>query len=266
MYLKKWKGNAENFHNQKCYAWMASRIQPFQPKRILDIGCGEGAGIIALAQSLMTTWILSLDDNKYCLDEAKNRCESNALNPELISRLDISAEEREHHISVIPKELHFASRITLVEGDFLWDKELLQFINALPKFDAITVWLLGTYDIKIECSNIAHLKAFTEIGKYRLLAHERIYQLADRILNPGGLVHFVDRGISTDMEKLKALSLAEHSDLSAETNLSLREYDVFDYRETYGVNRITMEKRFSVDSVVDGKESLALTSIISVKR
>lgn len=62
MYLERWKKNAENFRNQNCYSWMASRIQQFKPKQILDIGCGDGSGIIALATALPSASILSLDD------------------------------------------------------------------------------------------------------------------------------------------------------------------------------------------------------------
>lgn len=264
-YLDRWKANAENFRSQNCYEWMASQIQPFQPKRILDIGCGDGSGIIALSSVLKSPQILSLDDNPECLAHARDRCASSGLKPDCIDRFVFSAEGQSHLISTAHNKFRFESPITFIEGDLLWDKELLEFILALPKFDAITVWLLGTYDIKIECSNIAHLRAFSEVGKYRRLSHERIYHLADKILRPGGLIQFVERSISTDAKRLREMNEMEHSDLSAGTGLRLREYGMMNYLEAGGKTRVTMVACHSEGSVVKDETPLALSSIIAVK-
>jgi SAM-dependent methyltransferase len=264
-YLERWKANAENFRSQGCYEWMASQIQPFQPKRVLDIGCGDGSGIIALSSILKSPQILSLDDNRECLEHARDRCVSGGLKPDCIDRFVVSAQGQSHLISTAHSKFRFESQITLIEGDLLWDKDLLEFILALPKFDAITVWLLGTYDIKMECSNTAHLRAFSEVGKYRHLSHERMYQLAGQILKPGGLIHIVERGISIDADKLREMSVEEHSDLSAGTGLLLQAYAMRNYTEASGTNRVTMENRHSANSAVQSQTPLALSSIISVK-
>lgn len=48
IYDRNWQKNAAHYASQGCYEWMASLLKPFAPKRILDIGCGEGSGILAL--------------------------------------------------------------------------------------------------------------------------------------------------------------------------------------------------------------------------
>jgi tRNA G46 methylase TrmB len=265
MYLEGWKTNAEHFQNQNCYDWMASQLRPFQPKQILDIGCGDGAGIIALATVLEGSRILSLDDNSSCLNLAKERCESIGLNPDLINRFSVSTNGQKHQIATIQNRLRFESRITLIEGDILWDDELLNFMQALPKFDAITVWLMGTYAIKIDCANIARLRAFSEVGKYRRIVNQRAYQLGDKILKPGGLIHIVNRGIATDRINFKELTINEHSELSAGTTLKMLHFEMRDYKEAADNTRITMENRLLENSVIDNKTPLALSSVISIK-
>lgn len=265
MYLNRWKTNAENFRKQNCYDWMTSQIQPHQPKQILDIGCGDGAGIISLATSLKDSRILSLDDNYECLNLAKERLISIGLKPDLINRFSVSTDEKKHRITPLKNKLRFEDRITLIEGDVLWDEELLNFLPALPSFDAITVWLIGTYDIKLECANISSYKAFSEIGKYRRLVHQRVYQLGDKILKSGGLIQIVERGIATDKVKLKNLTIDEHSNLSAGTSLKIQQYEIQDYTEAASTTRITMENSLPENSVVNNQTSLALTSVVSIK-
>ena len=157
----------------------------------IDIGCGDGSGIIALSKSLESVSILSLDDNSQCLHLAQSQCKSNGLSTELIERLVASARTKTHQLAIVPGNLRFTTQITLLEGDVLWDEELVAFIES-AKFNAITVWLLGAYDSKEVNAQTSLISehSLRLLGDYRRITHQRIYQIAERILKPGGIITF----------------------------------------------------------------------------
>src|SRR5437762_1744913 len=60
LYSEMWECNASNIEMQGGYEWMASLLKPYNPSRILDIGCGCGNGIAALFKQFPAAKIVSL--------------------------------------------------------------------------------------------------------------------------------------------------------------------------------------------------------------
>jgi len=53
-YAKKWKTNSSCFERQGCYAWMTKIATSGSPKKLLDIGCGDGCGLKSILQDTST--------------------------------------------------------------------------------------------------------------------------------------------------------------------------------------------------------------------
>ena len=86
-YAKQWQTNSENFNKQDCYRWMANLLKPYNPTRILDIGCGTGTGLLALLAELPTASILSIDENSKCISITKNNLQSIRIDVTILNRI-----------------------------------------------------------------------------------------------------------------------------------------------------------------------------------
>ena len=51
MYVERWSKSSDNFQGQGCYSWMAAQLSRYSPKFILDVGCGDGIGLMALYET-----------------------------------------------------------------------------------------------------------------------------------------------------------------------------------------------------------------------
>lgn len=140
---------------------MASLLKPYSPEVLLDVGCGDGTGLLALkAECSPTSRIISFDDNLFCLRKAHAQITGCGLKAKLIERFSqAEAGESFHRVAVQPGKLPMLiddADITLIQADAIWDSEFKSFLARMPKFDAITVWLIGTHDLKPQCRNFPH--------------------------------------------------------------------------------------------------------------
>jgi len=138
-YINKWKNNAKAFDAQKCYSWMAQKILTNQIKLILDIGCGDGAGLQALLSKNYNNQlkIIAIDENLDCLKEAQRKLLSKDYSTELIERCDIIHDNKYHgynfkSIDKVPEQ-----QVTLIHSDLLSDPYIEPYLNSIGKFDAI---------------------------------------------------------------------------------------------------------------------------------
>jgi SAM-dependent methyltransferase len=247
---------------------MASQLAAYVPKSILDIGCGSGDGIMALkAACAPNARIISCDDNPHCLEAARAKIASCGLSVEVINRLyQRVAGDEFHEMAVAAGKLQMlqgGADVTLVQADLIWDSEFLQFLKNRTKFDAITVWLIGTYDLKPQCLN---LKPKVEGGMYRLMVQNKIYELGNEILRVGGVLQVVDRGESPKEEYLIKETIDSHKEQAQGTSLEVIGHNFKDYEELLGPEGgVPMVRTLGKSMRVPEHDKLAINSVISIK-
>ena len=214
-YALNWSKHAERFRSAGHYVWMAGFLEQFG--RVLEIGTGEGSGTIAIFQNGST--VISVDHNPICQDVAEARLVDTGIPVSRERCSKINADEKGFRVTYAAPQLEIVDgEVLLIEGDVGNDdeKELEEWLFTLPRFDAIACWNIGTY-------TALHSSVGTPV-EYRLRTQNVVYELADRILRPGGVLHIVDRGpvsseanLENDTEGL----LECHRDQASVTSLSV---------------------------------------------
>lgn len=72
------------------------------------------------------------------------------------------------------------------------DPYLEQALRADGPFDAVTIWLTGSHPFRLLNAACVGRGAVDETD-LNLFLQNRVYELADQILRPGGVLQFVDR-------------------------------------------------------------------------
>ncbi len=267
MYIALWERSANYFGDQGCYKWMGSILAKYLPNLVLDIGCGNGDGIVAIKQACPSSRIISCDDNAYCLQTTQDRIKAMGLNVELIRRLrQRSAGDGYHQMEAVAGILKTPTElidISLIEADIIWDKEFRDFLKTLAKFDAITVWLIGTYHLKPECRNLG---SKVEAGIYRLKVQNSVYTLADQVLRVGGVLQIVDRGELPREKHLIDETYESHREQAEGTSLEVVQVDFIQYEELSNGTGVSTIRTLGLSGRMPEHNQLAMNSVISIKR
>lgn len=267
VYARNWRKNAQDFVAQGCYQWMSSLLFKYSPKKILDVGCGEGSHIISMLKcgSDSDIEILSLEENPECINKSIGNLENAGCKPAAIRRMQVVAQdEKNYYIGIEQGKLTKQSNILLVEADILLDdSDLLKFLGEMAPFDAVTVWLIGTHMARQNCLNLAQLNIRSN-GEYRLRVQNKIYEISDMLLRPGGILQIVDRTEVPD-EESKEDFMRAHKEQASVTSLVVKEIDHIIYNESEGARRVTMKPTLGTSGQVRDLSRVAMTSIISQK-
>jgi SAM-dependent methyltransferase len=261
-YRDHWQHNARHIESQGCYDWMAAQLDALQPRKILDIGCGVGSGLLALLDRFSPA-IVALEENADCLDTT---CEAVAAAGRPVTgivRLFYHEHpDGTHDLLIDQGPIKIERAITVVHADLLLDDgKLHDLLMREAPFDAVTVWLMGTYKFRESCRNLSNL-GIEGGGDYRLHVQNKAYELADKILRPGGWLHIVDRGEVPNPE-LRDDLIRSHQDQASPTRLEFHRFTLRPYEEitTNGI-RLQITPRTS-GRTVEKIEQMALLSIIS---
>ena len=266
-YCSYWSHNARTFDQQGCYEWMASKLTPYAPKRVLDIGCGTGEGLKALLRIGVES-VVCLEENFDCIKASEAALHEDGVKVSVVPRIGYVEQEDGTHDFMIEQDESISEQgtATLVHADpFLLqvDQPLKKFLETAPRFDAVTVWLIGTHDVRRSCRAIKNLP-IKDARDYRLCLQNKIYELADEVLVPGGVLHLVDRGIVPDTEQLREMSFKMHMEQAEVTSLVPTEFDFILYSEPtlrgVGMTGLNTENPAIKD---DGRR--AMHSMISLK-
>lgn len=265
-YCEAWKQNSAEIERQNGYRWMAAQLQPYHPKRILDIGCGLGQGVLALARTFDQCSIITLDENPVTLKIAYELAVRSGLKSLYTERISVNddAQNDGYYLTHTLEEVQTTCEgIHFIESDFLSDISGMKWLAEGPQFDAVTLWLIGTHLLKGKCLNLQNVKLQTS-QDYRLYLQNRTYEFADNVLKRGGVLHIVDRGESPAEESLRQCLMEAHREQAEPTSLQVKELRDFPYRET--------DKRGAVPMIhslgLSGRKpeyGTALISIISEK-
>ena len=227
-YLKKWTVDSNYFKEKNYYNWMTEKLYScLTPKRILDIGCGTGNGIIELLKNNNIEQIISIEDNTECIKQSLENIKKITSDVSVIYRGKENISKKGLYfvdysdISEIPD-----SKVILIEGDILLDSILINFLLK-QKFDAITCWLIGTH-----ISKNSHIKLFNLIqsnSDYRLRIENKLYEIADKVLNENGVLQIVDRIGYIPSEEYKNSIRESHEDQASVTELNIYKIDFLEY-------------------------------------
>lgn len=269
-YLENWRTNAASYATQGCYTWMAAQLEPFHPRRILDIGCGDGTGILHLARAFGREnglTLFSTEENHSCIQAARQRLADEGLGVSITRRYEWEVRSpKTHALRTFFGRLPVPHGICLVEGDLIIDEELEDFLAGLEKFDAVTVWLIGTHLVRHECYNLSQLE-LRETSDYRLWVHRKAYPVADKVLRAGGVLHIVDRGEVPSSELLVDDILAGHRSMAEgmKTSLHVTGCTWMEYSEPDDDRRIAMKPTPGASGRMADLSKLAMRSVLAVK-
>ena len=233
-YRDYWSSNSAHMEKQGCYAWMAEQLRPLRPSRVLDIGCGTGEGLLALL-SAFGPEIVSLEENGACIQHASDAIATAGYAVEPVYRLAyVEHSDGTHEIARDDEPIAVSKRVAIVHADpLLNDPPLTRFLEAAPLFDAVTVWLIGTYMMRRSCRSLASL-GIADGSDYRLRVQNQVYEIADRVLRPGGWLHVVDRGEPPCTPALRNDLLDSHRAQAEPTSLEVFALDYREYTEPKG--------------------------------
>lgn len=267
-YRDSWQHNAATFSDQKCYSWMVDHLKRYSPKRILDVGCGTGEGIIALLDSGVDR-IISLEENFDCIVTTADKLRTRSRNAKIIPRLGYLEDKTGRHDLIVNNEpvLEGDGSVSLIHADLLvlqGDASLNAYFRDAPKFDAVTIWLSGTYEMRRSCKTLDFIP-ITSPREYVLQLQNRVYELADSILKVGGVLQVVDRGLVIESDAIKEMLLDGHRDQASVTTLEVSELDFMIYSEPLKKG-ISMVKGASDKSGIVDDGRRAMHSVISIKR
>ena len=226
-YLRNWKKDSDHFLEKGYYKWMAEELWKYvNPKTLLDIGCGNGNAIIQLLKSFPSLEkVIAIEINAKCIEKTKNNLEKSGYEVEVIKRNHPKCEDKNKGLfkNVFDDidDLKLTSKITIIEGDMHNDDNLYDFLSKNLKVDAVTCWLIGInhsiqrnidFTFKYECSD----------SNYRFLVQNKVYEIADLVLNSDGILQIVDRIPCAAIGEAETQIRKSHEDQASVTKLKIR--------------------------------------------
>ena len=264
VYARNWVGTAQHNYEDNVYHWLAEALAGYSPKRILDVGCGSGHGLVALREVLgPDTQIVALDENRSCLRTARNTLRKHGIDATIVERMAVSSGPGGYDHVADPLTIDPAAPCVLIEADVCNDPHLLTALQASDPFDAVTVWLSGVHMMR-QFNVKVRERGVDSDGAHRLYVQNATYELADTVLRPGGVLQVGDRGQTPDTPLLRDDTLRAHADQASVTSLRVqgltyRPYDLPDQRRT------PMVFTLGQAGLIPTSFTVAITSVISEK-
>jgi SAM-dependent methyltransferase len=264
VYARNWRATAQHHFDGRVYHWLAEQIAGAQPRRILDVGCGSGHGLVALREVLGTDLqITAIDENRSCLQEARETLRRNGVDADVINRMSIARTSGGYDHVAEPLSLPSDAACALIESDVCNDPYLQPALAAFGPFDAVTIWLTGVHMLRQENVNV-QARGIDSDGAHRLYVQNATYELADTILRSGGVLQVGDRGLAPESPLLRADVLQAHGHQASVTSLRVRSltYRLYDEPNT---GRTPMRLTPGTSGLVPVGSQIAVLSIISDK-
>ena len=264
VYAKHWSRTSELHFDERLYHWMAERLSPFAPSKIFDVGCGSGHGLIALFETFgREIQVVSVEENASCVTIAENTLAMTGVPTKKILRLEVFHSGSGYFFKAGPVPTPFRSGCTLIEGDVCNDPRLIEALLASERFDAVTVWLSGTHMMRPQHADIQRNNIKSD-GSHRLYVQNSTYDLAERILRPGGVLQVVDRTEVPDTDLMRDDMLDAHREQASTTSLKVMSLDYLRYKEP-AESRMPMKITPGLSGRMPDRPDIAITSVISQK-
>jgi len=258
-YVQSWAVNAQNHASQDHYSWMAERVTGH--RRTLEIGCGTGQSTLALLASGHK--VICVEENPCCIRSTSEALEIQGYKVKVLFRATALA------VTAIAYRLQYReisdaqeADCLIIEGDALYDPGLMKWLMAQPKFDSVVCWLLGTHNAR--GGNVSIDKSLVKTPKdHRLLVQNLVYELADDVLRPGGILNVIDRGAVPGSHEIQRDVIDGHLDQASVTSLQFRALEFTAHLESNATGSMQMTR--PVKSSLAAASRSALISVTFYK-
>lgn len=208
-YAHAWATNSGHYEARGYYAALTGDcMAALEPRRLLDVGCGLGQGLKALAAAMPAAGrlLVGLDENPRCIDGAAAALRGAGIYPLVVRRLRGVPIPGGRHYDLVyePGQLAIGPDVSLIQSDVFEDPELDAMLSSLPPFDAVTLWFTGVHKARQGLSRLAGVHVDSA---HREQVEAAAFAMARRILRPGGGIHLAERAWSTDFDALIAKRL-----------------------------------------------------------
>lgn len=263
VYAKHWSRTSELHFASRLYHWMAERLSPFAPSKIFDVGCGSGHGLIALFDTLPAIQVVSVEENASCMAIAERTIAKKGVPTKAIFRLEVHHSGSGYFFEAGAVPTPFPAGCILIEGDVCNDPRLIEALLASEQFDAVTVWLSGTHMMRPQHADVKRNNIKSD-GSHRLYVQNSTYDLAEKILRPGGVLQIVDRTEVPDTDLMRGDMLDAHREQASTTSLKVILLDYLKYTEP-PESRMPMKVTPGLSGRLPDRPDIAITSVISQK-
>lgn len=264
-YVKSWGVNSDGHLAQGHYSWMAAKLDGYP--LTLEIGCGVGYSTLALLKQGHR--IVCVEENPHCITATQRLVSEQGYSVEVIKRgSPKSVDNNSYRLAYSEVGEALAADCLIIEGDALKDPKLVDWLLTQPKFDSIACWLIGTHNARGH--NVAIDKSLIPTAyEHRIFVQNRVYELADRILRPGGVLNVIDRAQTPSSELLAEAMLDHHRDQASVTSLSVESLDHIPHEESEADGAMQMMLSVPQKSLdeysTNASPTMSLCSITSVK-
>lgn len=262
-YSATWKTTSELQYARGDYAWMAEQLKPYNLTRLFDVGSGSGHGLLAMSEAFPNlSRIVSVDENLDCLRIARDTLVQRGASPSLLTRLETALTPEGFVQSAKPFSDPLPAGVVLIEADPLTDPYLEEALLADGPFDAVTIWLTGAHMLR-SINAISRSRAASDERDLRIILQNEVYEMADRILRPGGVLQVVDRSEPPTSDYIRDEYFKAHREQAEPTTLDVRDVAYQTWTPPDGSATKLIQ---SAGEGRTGEEiGLALVSITSVK-
>lgn len=253
-YNDQWQHSSAYLGSQDCYEWMAVQLDDLKPRKILDIGCGSGNGLLALIARYNPTTLISLEENMDCIDTTVDALAHAGQQPVAHLRLSYELDAANtYRLFCSDQPVELDPGLSIIQTDLVHPDALINAaLEQEAPFDAITVWLIGTDAYSLHSLG-------TSPRDYRWQIHRRICELADTLLRPGGWIQLVDRSIFPLTDEHQRDLVDGYKELLESTRLEFLKFSNRPYKET-GDGGIPMVR---ASGIVAPRSQMGLNSMIS---
>lgn|GEM_PF-989862 len=241
IYAREWSVNADHYASQGLYSALAAElIAAGRVERVLDIGCGLGQGLEALASAISKKdrLIVGVDENPDCLSGSASRLGLPAdavASPRVRSKLGLRDYDAEP--SATPIEVQGST--VLINADVvIADVAFERWLCRYGPFDAVTLWFTGGHKARALTKTAKRIAAQSD-EDFRWAIEDKVMDIASRHLRPGGLIQLVTRA-SGDLEVQRQDTEANRRDGIAGFPVELVSVRSYPYAEPVASGAIQM--------------------------
>lgn len=238
-YARRWEGNASAYEAQGLYGRLAAHLAGHgRVRRVVDVGCGRGQGLVELAKVTGDGGLLvGIDENPDCLAAAAGRLGVARPAKRLVRA---PGPGRQYDMVPLAGLLLEPAPVMLVQADTLLpDPEFEGWIGTITPLDAVTMWFTGVHPAR------QHDRIVVELGigddrTHRLATDLMTMHLATAVLQPGGLLQIVGRGMADSRQYVIDEAMDTMRDLATHGPFEVIDVAAFEYEEPTAGPRIAV--------------------------